>query len=135
MLELVAATTIISIALVPALKLMRGNLMNLDNLERNEQLVTLCASVLEKELAITAATWSLDSRSGSIGGATPQIRYAITKSDSVSDGGRPGELAIVDVTVWHDSDGGNDLDSGEPRTRFSTKLAKVISYEYEATIH
>ncbi|HBE72083.1 MAG TPA: hypothetical protein DDW52_28430 [Planctomycetaceae bacterium] len=135
MLELIAASTIVAIALVPALRLMRGNLLNLENLEINEQLVALCTSKLEAELATTSASWDLASHSGMIGPEFPGIRYRIDKSDSASAGGIPGQLAVVDVIVWHDADGGNDLDSGESSARLSTKLAKVISYEYEATVH
>lgn len=135
MLELIAATTIISIALVPALKLMRGSLLNLEHLERNEQIVALCTGKLESELAITASQWDLSDSTGAIGAQFPDVRFRIAKSDSVSDGGIPSELAVIDVVVWFDTDGGNDLDSGEPSARLSTKLAKVISYEYESTIH
>lgn len=135
MLELIAATTIIAIALVPALRLMRGSLLNLENLERNEKLVELCTSKLESELATTSASWNLTSHSGAFGPAHPGLRYRVEKSDSASVGGIPGQLAVVDVIVWHDADGGNDLDGSESSARLSTKLAKVISYEYEATVH
>ncbi len=135
MLELIAATTIISIALVPALSLMRGSLLNLEHLERNEQLVTLCTSMLETELALTEGSWDLSNKQGVIGGRFPDLLYRVSKSDAPSEGGIPGELATIEVVVWYDADGGSDLDSGEPRARLSTKLAKVISYEYEATVH
>ncbi|GAB5405532.1 MAG: hypothetical protein Aurels2KO_37630 [Aureliella sp.] len=135
MLELIAATTIISVALVPALSLMRGSLLNLEHLERNEQLVTLCTSKLETELALTEGTWDLSNTQGAIGGRFPDLLFRVSKSDATSEGGIPGELATIDVVVWYDADGGGDLDSGEPRARLSTKLAKVISYEYEATVH
>jgi type II secretory pathway pseudopilin PulG len=135
MLELIAATTIIAIALVPALKATRSSLMNLEHLERNEQLVALCTSMLEREMAATAASWDLSARSGVAPASIPDVRFLVNKSDEASAGGIPGELAVVDVIVWHDTDRGGDLDSDEPRSRLSTKLAKVTSYEYEASVH
>lgn len=135
MLELIAATTIIAIALVPALKSMRNNLDSLDRLERDETLVRLCTSQLEQELALTAGTWDLTSSSGHFGPANPDFRFIASKTDSPAEGGVVGELAVIDVVVWHDADGGNDLDADEQQSRLATKLARVISYEYEATIH
>jgi hypothetical protein len=136
MLELVAATTIIAVALVPALKLTRSGVMNIAKLERGELSVALCVSKLEEELARTAATWDLTARQGdfaSIG--HPELRFTTSKSDALADGGAPDSLAVIDVIVWHDEDGGADLDTNETRVRFATKIAKVISYEYESTIH
>lgn len=136
MLELVAATTIIAIALLPALKLTRSSLADMEQLERNELSVSLCVSALEEELALTAATWNMATKTGDFAAiGRSELRYVINKSDAIADGGQPGSLAVIDVIVWHDADDGNDLDATEPQTRFSTKLAKVISYEYEATIH
>ncbi len=131
MLELVAATTIISLALTPALRLTRSSLMNIDTLEKSELSVSLCVSKLEEQMALTAATWDLTGSAGdysSIG--HPELRFISTISDAESAGGNPGRLAVLDVVVWNDQDGGNDLDADEQRTRMVTKLARVLSYEY-----
>ena len=136
MLELVAASTIIALALVPALGFTRRSLANLTELERHEQLISLCTTILEEELARTAGSWDLTTRSGdfsSIG--RPEIRFSSFKSDAIADGGMPNSLAVVQVTVWYDEDSGNDIDGDEPQTQLATKLAKVLSYEYEATVH
>tara|TARA_R110002049_G_scaffold27321_2_gene94117 strand:- start:233517 stop:233927 length:411 start_codon:yes stop_codon:yes gene_type:complete len=136
MLELVAATTILAIALVPALKLTRSGLMNISQLERSELSVSLCVSKLEEELARTAATWDLSPRAGNFAAiGRPELRFTVAKSDAAVDGGSPNSLAVIDVIVWHDEDGGNDLDGDETHVRYATKIAKVISYEYESTIH
>ena len=136
LLELVAATTIIAIALVPALKLTRTGVMNMAMLERSELAVSLCVSKLEEELARTAAGWDLASRNGSFASiGRPDLRFMVTKSDAIASGGSPGSLAAIEVVVWHDEDGGADLDAGETRVRYATKIAKVISYEYESTVH
>ncbi|MFN3189041.1 MAG: hypothetical protein ACE361_00845 [Aureliella sp.] len=136
MLELVAATTVISIALVPALRLTRESVGRMDELERHEDAVSLCTGKLEEQLAATAANWDLTTVSGDFAAeGRPELQFQVLKSDAVSEGGIPGALAAIHVTVWFDEDGGRDLDANEPRTTFSTKLAKVLSYEYEASVH
>lgn len=136
MLELVAATTIIALALVPALKLTRDSLMSMEALERNEIAANLCASMLEEELARTASSWSLSGRQGNFSAVgRPELKFMVTKSDAFADGGVPNSLAVIEVVVWYDADAGNDPDADEPQTRFSSKLARVLSYEYEANLH
>lgn len=136
MLELVAATTIISIALVPALKLTRSSVLNIATLERAELTVSFAVSKLEEEMASTAVSWNLSSQSGDFADVgQPTIRFMVNKSDEASSGGEPNRLAVIEVTVWVDSDSGGDLDINEQQTKMSTKLAKVLSYEYEATVH
>ncbi len=88
MLELVAATTIISLALTPALRLTRSSLMNIDTLEKSELSVSLCVSKLEEQMALTAATWDLTGSAGdysSIG--HPELRFISTISDAENAGG------------------------------------------------
>ncbi|GIW99877.1 MAG: hypothetical protein KatS3mg111_3210 [Pirellulaceae bacterium] len=130
MLELVAATTIIAVALVPALRLTGRGLDNLTRIERFELATTWAASLMEEEMARTAATWDLTERLGDLAHlGNPELRYRVLKSDRATAGGIPQELAVLEVTVWHDQDGGSDLDPDEPRTQFHTKLARVASYE------
>ncbi|QDT11428.1 hypothetical protein K239x_34250 [Planctomycetes bacterium K23_9] len=136
MLELIAATTIITIALVPALRLTRDGVARSEELENAEMRLALCTSKLEEEMARTAASWNLTTQVGDFGDrGWGQLRFMVAKSDAIADGGIPDSLATIDVVVWHDEDAGNDLDSNERQTRLTTKLAKLISYEYEATIH
>lgn len=136
MLELVAATTIISVALVPALKMTRKSVSNMNSLENAEDCVALCVSKLESELAFTASTWNLANRAGDFTDqGQPNMRFSVAKSDAASEGGIVNSLATINVTVWYDENLNRTLDDGEQQTRLSTKLAKVLSYEYESTIH
>ena len=136
MLELVAATTIISIALVPALQLTRKSLVRMDELEIHEDVLSYCTGKLEQHLALTAASWNLVDDEGdfSVEGR-PELHFQVTKSDAIASGGTPDSLAIVTVTVWHDQDGGNDIDADEPQIQLNAKIAKLLAYEYEATVH
>ena len=136
MLELVAASMVISIALIPALKFTRSSLRNMERLEQQEFITLLSVSKLEESLALTAGSWDLTSLSGDFSSSGhPNIHYQVSRSDSVTEGGTPGKLAVLRVTVWQDEDGGGDVDADEPQSTISTKLAKVLSSEYEATIH
>jgi len=129
MLELIAATVIITIALVPALKMTRVRIANTESLERAETRLALCTSKMEEELAHTAAEWNLNSQTGSFTSAGhAEVRFRVSKSDATSDGGRPGALATIDVTVWHDQDSNGVLDPNEQRVRLATKIAKLVSY-------
>ena len=136
MLELVAATTIITIALVPALRLTRDSITRSEELEAAEMRLALCTSKLEEEMAKTAATWDLATQAGDFAElGRSDLRFMTVKSDAIASGGIPDALTTIEVTVWLDTDAGNDLDPSEPQTKLATKMAKLISYEYEATIH
>ena len=136
MLELVAATTIITIALVPALRLTRDSFARGEELEAAEMRLVLCTSKLEEAMARTAATWDLTTLTGDFSDiGQGNLRFITTKSDAIADGGVPDTLTTIQVIVWLDTDAGNDLDPTEPQIKLATKMAKLISYEYEATIH
>ena len=132
MLELIAATIVISIALVPALRLTRARIANTEDLERAETRLALCTSKLEEELAYTAANWELNSHRGNFASdGQAGVWFQVSKSDAISAGGRPGELATIDVTVWHDQDADATLDADEQRVRLATKIAKLVAYQSE----
>jgi Tfp pilus assembly protein PilE len=129
LIELVAATTVLAIALVPALRLMRDALAVEEEIEYASAMATLCASQLEQSLAKTSASWNTSSESGnysSIGYA--RLKYSVTKSDAPANGGLTNQLLAITATVWDDTDSDNALDSGERRVQFSTKLAKLAVY-------
>ncbi|WP_182865732.1 hypothetical protein [Stieleria mannarensis] len=132
MLELIAATIVISIALVPALKLTRTRIANTEALERAETRLALCTGKLEEELAYTAARWELNSHRGNFSSlGQPDVCFQVSKSDALAAGGRPGSLAAIDVLVWHDDDADDSLDAEEQRVHLATKIAKLESYARE----
>ncbi|MCA9195104.1 MAG: hypothetical protein KDB03_25205 [Planctomycetales bacterium] len=136
LLELVAASTIISLALIPALKMTRSSLELTESIEHKELAVVLCVSKLEEELALTSANWVAVGSTGTFTSlGHPEMCFSVAKSDSETVGGITGSLMVIQVTVWFDQDRGQDMDSSEPSVQYSTKLAKVLSSEYEATVH
>ena len=129
LIELVAATTVLAIALVPALRLTRDALAVEGDLEYATAMSTLCVNQLEQSLSKTAASWNTATESGSY--ATlgyPRLKYSVTKSDAPASGGLTNQLLAMTATVWEDVDGDSILDSGEKKVQFSTKLAKLAVY-------
>lgn len=136
MLELVAATIIISTALVPALRLTRDGVSQLDRLEQAERCHLLCVSKLEETLALTEGNWSMSNTSGHFGSAGwSSHRFTATRTDAASSGGIPNSLCVVQVVVWSDGNGNGSPDSDEVQCTLTSKLAKLQSYDYEANLH
>jgi len=129
LIELVAATTVLSIALVPALRIMRDALAVEEDLEYATAMSTLCASQLEQTLAKTAASWNTTSESGSYSSiGYSRLRYSVTKSDAPASGGLTNQLLAITATVWDDADSDAVLDTNEKAVQFSSKLAKISAY-------
>ena len=124
-----AATVIITTALVPAMRLMRDSLAVEDDLEYASAMSTLCANQLEQCLASTAATWSTGTLSGNFSAQGYSfIKYSVTRSDSAGSGGITNQLMAITCTVWNDANANGTLDSGEKSVQMSTKLAKLAMY-------
>ena len=133
LLELVGATTIIALALVPALRLMRDSVRGVGDLGTSNLLATLCVSKLEEHLQKTAADWSTVSVSGDYAAeGYAGLRFSIVRSDAVGDGGIPGSLMSIVVTSWDDRTANGAPDTGEPRVAFAGKLARIVAYQHEA---
>jgi len=133
LLELLVATSVTAIALVPALKLMRtGMEIGRDN-EIRSLVTTLCIGKLEEQLNLVAASWTEASESGaiSITGYT-NIRYEMTRSDETVDGGIPDRLMTVQTTVWHDSNADSTRQSDEIQCTFRSKIASLTTYQSAA---
>lgn len=134
LLELVAASTIIAIALVPSLRIMRDSIKVGRETEMANLMATFSASMLEEHLALTAASWSTSTSSGTFASeGYPLVRFEIARSDATVDGGIPGVLMSVTSTVWEDSDNDGIWDSGELRSVFASKLAHSVAYTNEAS--
>lgn len=129
LIELVAATTVLAIALVPALRIMRDALAVEEDLEYATAMSTLCAGRLEQTLAATAASWNTSAESGSYSSlGYSRLKYAVSKSDAPASGGLTNQLIAITATVWDDADSDSVLDTGEKRVQFSSKLAKLAVY-------
>lgn len=128
LLELIAATAIVAIALVPALKLMRDSIRNGAQTEVANVLATYSMSKLEEHLARTAATWNTTTDSGAIPNYTG-LRFEVTK---VNEGVGSGLMRITS-TAYEDGNGNNTFDAGERSAVFVSKVAKNVAYEQKAS--
>jgi tRNA A58 N-methylase Trm61 len=128
MLEMIAATTIIAIALVPALKLMRDSIRIGRQTETANILATFSVSKLEEHLARTVASWVTTPDSGAIPNYNG-LRYQVTK---VNEGVGSGLMRITSV-AYEDGNGNGTYDTGERNATFVSKVAKNVAYELEAS--
>lgn len=129
LIELVAATTVLAIALVPALRLMRDALAVEEDIEYAAAMSTLCVNQLEQSLSKTAAAWNTTAESGNYSTlGYSRLKYSVSKSDAPANGGLTNQLIAITATVWDDADSDNVLDTGEKRVQFSSKLAKMAVY-------
>lgn len=134
LLELVAATTILTIALVPALRMMRDAIRVGIRTERANLMTTFCTSKLEEQLMRTAAAWNPSTVSGDFSAeGYPNLRFQVIMSDAVADGGIVNRLMAISSTVWDDSNADDDLDAGESNVVLASKQARNVSYEQEAS--
>jgi hypothetical protein len=129
LIELVAATTVLAIALVPALRLIGDALAVEEEIEYAAAMSTLCANQLEQSLAKTAAAWNTTAESGDYSSlGYSRLKYTVSKSDAPANGGLTNQLIAITATVWDDADNDSMLDTSEKRVQFSSKLAKLAVY-------
>ncbi len=134
LLELVAATTILTIALVPALRMMRDAIRVGRNTETANLMTTLCTSKLEEQLMRTAAVWNPSTVAGDFSAeGYANLRFQVTMSDAAADGGIANQLMAIASTVWDDLNSDGNLNAGEPRVVLASKQARNVSYQKEAS--
>lgn len=105
------------------------------DIEIKSLLTTLAVSKMEQHLAETSATWTTTDDSGTFGSdGYTSLRFSVSRSDQVADGGSPDELMAIDVTVWEDQTADGALGAGEPNLSFRTKIAKMATYQNAAGI-
>ena len=130
LLEVMLASVLMAMVLVPALRLMRDALRNSRDIENRELLTTFCTSKLEEHLAVGSAGWQTGNYTGDFSAeGYPNLRFEVARSDSGGDGGISDELMAVVATAWDDLDGDGSLDSGEPVVVMGSKVAKLATYQ------
>lgn len=132
LLEVVLATVLISVALVPAMRLMRDGLAVGREIEARDQLTTLSTSKLEEHLALVCADWLTGDFTGSFAAeGHPTFRFLVRRSDAAGNGGIVDQLMAITATTWEDADGDGALSSGETSVILGGKVAKIASYQDE----
>jgi len=133
LLEVIAATALVSTALVASMALLRDAVQLSDRVDYQNLMHTLCVSKLEEHLNLTAATFTTADVSGSYSAeGFSELRYRAVRTDSSGSGGITNRLMAVSVTVWRDSNGDSAITAGEMTVTIATKVAKMALYETEA---
>jgi hypothetical protein len=133
MLEVVLAASICLTAIVPALAMLRDGIALGDIIDTRHLLLTYSVSKMEEQLAVVGATWATGTLTGNCAAdGQSTIRYTVARSDAAVDGGIVGKLMVVTVTTYSDDNGNGAMDSSEPRTTMTTKVAKLTSYVTKA---
>jgi hypothetical protein len=134
MLEVVLASSICLTALVPALAMLRDGIALGDIIDTRHLLLTYSVSKMEEQLAVVGATWPTGTVTGNFASdGQTSIRYTVSRSDAVIDGGIVGKLMVVTVTTYSDDNGNSTMDLSEARTTMTTKVAKLGSYVTKAS--
>lgn len=130
LLEVVIATLLLGLAIIPAMKFMSSAIHSGYELETWNQMNLMAVSKLEEQLSIAANDFVTGSQSGTFTepGLTG-MRYQASRSTAAGDGGIDGRLMVVQVTVWSDEDGDAALDASERKVTYATKVASMSIYQ------
>lgn len=130
LLELVFAIALVSGTLVPALALIRDSMELSETTDQHALLTNYAICKLEEQLAIAAAAWTSGVAEGDFAAdGHSSIRFIVTRSDAVADGGLVGQLMHLEATCYVDEDSDDALDATEPQCHYRTKIGKFASYE------
>lgn len=130
LLELTAAVTLIAIALVPALRMIRDAIEQNGRNETLSLLTNYSTSKLEEQLCLSASAWTEATVSGDFSAdGYASYRFTATRSQQLADGGIVNRLMAVTVTAYHDMNGDGTLNAGEPKVSLAGKVAKLAKYQ------
>ena len=125
--ELVAATVILAIAIVPATQYLTDSMTLRRRLERDGYMVALAIQTIEQQMAVInggfTTTQVVDTFAAQ---GLPEIAYEVTRTDSTIDGGIPDLVMVITVRVWADTNANLTVDPGESVVELNTKMARSI---------
>jgi type II secretory pathway pseudopilin PulG len=130
--ELIAATALVTGTLAPALAVMRDAMAVSRETARRNLLALYAVQVLEYSSGASMQGWTPGTTTGNFASeGHPAIRYVVTRSDAPANGGLTNQLMHVQTTVFDDANGNSTLDAGEESVRFRTKVARLLTYQNE----
>lgn len=125
--ELIAATAVLAIVIVPATELLAESMTQRREMERRRIMTLLAIRTVEEQMSVINAGFTTAQQSGTFAQlGLGEIAYEITRSDSISAGGIPDSLMVIIVKVWFDEDGDVTLDSGETVVELHTLMARSV---------
>lgn len=134
LLEVLAASAVLAVALAPALRITRTALLTADRLDRQERCLTVANDRVEVLMARTAADWDTVVTGAPVYASAavpgyPGMRAYDMSTDSPGYGGIAGRLAAVGTLTWYDEDGDGMADADEPQVQLGTAVARLTAYE------
>ena len=128
--EVIGATALLAGTLTPTLEAMRAAMAQSREMTVRRLLANYAVRVLEEQIATSMQAWPSGTNTGDFAvDGQAAIRFVAVTSDASVDGGIPGRLMHVAVTVYEDADGDDALDTGELNVQFRTKIASLLTYD------
>ena len=125
--ELIAATAVLAIVIVPATQLLAESMTQRREMERRRNMTLLAIRTIEEQMSVVNAGFTPTQQSGTFATlGLAQIAYQITRTDSASAGGIPDLLMSITVKVWFDEDGDVTPDSSETLVELRTLMARSV---------
>ena len=125
--EVIAATAILAICIVPATKYLADSMTLRRHLETDRTLVLLAIQTIEEQMAVINAGFTIAQESGTFASqGLPEIAYEVVRSDASAGGGIPDLLMAISVRVWSDENGNLVHESNEAMVELHTKMARSI---------
>jgi Tfp pilus assembly protein PilE len=125
--ELVAATVVLAICLVPATKYLADSMTLRRHLEQERVLVMLAIQTIEEQMAVINGGFTTTQETDTFASqGLPEMAYEIIRTDAASAGGVPGLLMAITVRVWHDENRNLLRDSNEAVVQLHAKMARSI---------
>lgn len=130
LIEVIAAIGLISATLVSSMQLMRDSMELSERVDSMRVLSVWAIDEVENRMSTVAYDWQNTSFSGDYATYSyPDFRYETVCSDALADGGIPGLLMDIRTTTYHDLDGDDSFDAGEPNCTFRTKFGQFATYQ------
>ncbi len=125
--ELIAATAVLAITIVPATKYLADSMTLRRRLERDRVMVILAIQTIEQQMAVINGGFTTTDEKGTFASqGSPTLAYRVRRRDASNRGGIPGLLMVIEVEMWEVTDGVLHRDPYESRFKLYTKMARSI---------
>ena len=123
--ELIGAALVTAMVLVPSMQLLHRSHEVVHRLDLHTTMEHLAASEVHLRIARLTAAFTSTQYSGDFAShGHADCRFTTVCSDTLVDGGEPGQLMAIVTVVWHDADGDGVRQDAEASLMLATKYAK-----------
>jgi len=126
-LEVLAATAVLAICLIPATQYMAKSMSLRRRLEQDKIMVMLAVQTIEHHMAAINWSFSNTQETGTFASqGQTDLAYEVVSTDSAIEGGIPGHLMAISVSVWFDENSNLVHDANEAIVELNTAMARSI---------